>query len=404
MPKWSAIPLVLIVLLLGGCLGGGTPNESGRAGAAGRRRASAGAEEAPETSLPAPHETDVAPVKPAEEPSPPEISYYEAVRQITRLYPAELRPLILRGRMPILLHDLDRDRNPECFALAISSRGLDSREAGRLDDASRLFQDQAEPVAFSLLVFANRQGNFRRVKILPLGERKVFESLRKTPLYTTRSLPVIVTVSFQTQEGREVELFVFDNASGLPRGRQSLAETLSRQFRLEDIDGNGMIDLFVKEGAMEEGTGFETFLKWYRWNGHDFVEYQNRNVVRNLNAFLLKAKELVLAGKLQEAVNALVDPTVLGKLRKAGLNNAEILIRIMGLEELGLVEFPALREVVFPQVLEDPFVAENDRGLYFTISYRMIDVNGTSYIANARVYMLSNPFRDRQFAFAPPVD
>ncbi len=404
MPKWSAIPLFLIVLLLGGCLGGGTPKESRRAAAAGRRRASAAGEEAPETSLPAPHETDVVPVKPAEEPSPPEISYYEAVRQVSKLYPEELQPLILRGRMPILLHDLDRDRNPECFTLAIPSRGIDSREAGRLDDSSRLFHEQIEPVSFSLLVFANRQGNFRRLKILPLGDRQVFESLRKTPLYANRSLPVIITVSFQTLEGREVELFVFDNASGLPRARQGLAETLSRQFRLEDIDGNGMTDLFVKEGAMEEGTGFETFLKWYRWNGRDFVEYQTRNVVRNLNAFLLNAKELVLAGKLREAVNVLVDPAALSKLRKAGLNDAEILIRTMGLEELGLREFPSLREVIFPQVLEDPFAAENDRGSYFTISYRMIDVNGTSYIASARVYMLSNPFRARQFAFAPPVD
>jgi len=31
-------------------------------------------------------------------------------------------------------------------------------------------------------------------------------------------------------------------------------------------------------------------------------------------------------------------------------------------------------------------------------------VNGTSYIAKARLYMSTNPFKDRQFVFAPALD
>ncbi len=361
-------------------------------------------EEAPETSLPAPDESDALVVEPPQEPSPPEISYYEAIRQISRLYPDGLQPLTIRGRIQILLHDLDSDRNPECFSLGIPSHGLDPQEAARLDDTSRLFQEDSTAVDFSLLLFANHQGNFHCLKVLPLGERMVFELLRKTSLYTNKTLPVIISVAFQTLEGRELELLVFDKANGLPRARRSLAETLATKSRLEDIDGNGVIDLFVKERAMEEGTGFETFLTWYRWNGRDFVEYKTQNVVRNLNAFLLNAKELMLAGQLQEAVRLLVDPAAVKALRKKGCGNEEILIRTLGLEELGVEEFPPLREVIFPQVLEDPFTTEDQQGMYFAITYRMIDTNGTSYIANARLYMLHNPFRERQFAFAPTFD
>lgn len=397
MGRYFIVSLLLLTLLISGCLDGKTPEPPPAQPPETR-------EEAPQTSLLAPAETEAEEVKPAEEPSPPEIGYYEAVRQISRLYPDDLQPLAVRGRIPIILHDLDKDQHPECFSLGISSQGIDAEEVSRLSDSSRLFQEDNTPVAFTLLLFANHQGNFRRVKVLDLGERYVFEHLRRNTLYSNRSLPVIITVSFQTVEGRDVELLVFDNAGGLPRARRSLTETLSTQYRLEDIDGNGMIDLFLKEKAMEEGTGFETFLAWHRWNGRDFVEYQTQNIVRNLNTFLASATELLLIGELNDSVSFLVDPSTVGDLRRKGWGDGKILIRTLGLEELGLQEFPALREVVFPPVLEDPFTSEDEDGSYFIITYRMIDVNGTSYIAKARLYMSTNPFKDRQFAFAPAHD
>ena len=397
MERYFTVSLLFLTLLISGCLDGKTPEQP-------PEQPPKTQEEAPQTSLPAPDETEAEEVKPEEEPSPPEIGYYEAVRQISRLYPDDLQPLTVQRRVPIILHDLDKDQHPECFSLGIPSQGIDAEEMSRLSDSSRLFQEDNAPVAFTLLLFANSQGNFRRITVLDLGERYVFEHLRRTTLYSNRSLPVIITVSFQTVEGREVELLVFDNASGLPRARRSLAETLSTQYRLEDIDGDGMIDLFIKEKAMEEGTGFETFLTWHRWNGRDFVEYQTQNIVRNLNTFLASATELLLVGELKDSVSFLVDPSMVGDLRRKGWGDGKILIRTLGLEELGLQEFPTLREVVFPPVLEDPFTSEDEGGSYFVITYRMIDVNGTSYIAKARLYMSTNPFKDRQFVFAPALD
>jgi hypothetical protein len=267
-----------------------------------------------------------------------------------------------------------------------------------------LFQEGNTPVEFSLLVFANNQGNFHRLDILNLGEHFVFEEVRGTDLFTDKVLPVIITVSFQTKEGREVELLVFDKDRGLPCCRHTLVETLSTQYRLEDIDGNGMIDLFVKEKAIEEGTGFETFLTWYRWNSRDFVEYRSINVVRNLNAFLASATELLLAGELRETISFLLDPAGVRTLRRKGWNDHKILIHTLGLEQMGLEDFPTLREVVFPPLLEDPFTSEDQEGSSFELTYRMIDLNGTSYIAEVRLYMLANPFNDRQFVFAPTLD
>jgi hypothetical protein len=217
-------------------------------------------------------------------------------------------------------------------------------------------------------------------------------------------MPLIVTSSFQMVEGREVELLVFDNAGGSPRHRQTLVETLSTEYRLQDIDGNGMLDLFVKEKAMEEGTGFETFLTWYRWNGRGFVEYRSSNVVRNLNEFLASTTELLLTGELRKIMDFLLDPASVRALQRKGWSDHRILIYTLGLEEMAVQDFPPLREVVFPPLLEDPFTAQDERGSSFEITYRMIDLNGTSYIAKARLYMATNPFTNRQFTFSPDLD
>jgi len=395
--RTSILSLLAFVLLLGGCLGGGSSKNAPPGG-------SGLPDESPKTSLPAPHETEAVEVKPAEEPSPPEIGYYEAVLQISRLYPQDLQPLTVKGRITIILHDLDNDEHPECLSLGVPSGGINSQEMAGLVDSSRLFQEGNAPIPFSLLMFVNNGGFFQPLNTLNLGEHVVFEYFQERPLYANRSLPVIVTTSFQTVEGRKVELLVFDNAGGLPRYRHTLVETLSTQYRLEDIDGNGMTDLFVKEKAIEEGTGFETFLTWYRWNGRAFVEYRSSNVVRNLNTFLASATEMLLTGKLREIVSVLLDPAGVRTLKRKGWSDTKILIHALGLEEMGVETFPSLREVVFPPLLENPFTNEDEHGSSFEITYRMIDLNGTSYIAKARLYMFTNPFKERQFAFSPNLD
>jgi hypothetical protein len=395
--RYFAVSLLPIILLIASCTGNGTVKKPLTDGPEMEN-------EAPETSLPAPDETQAVEVKPAEEPTPPEIGYNEAVRQISRLYPEDLQPLTIKRRIAIILHDLDNDQHPECLSLGVPSRGIDSEEMVRLVDPSRLFQEGNEPVPFSLLVFVNHKGNFQRLKTLELGEHVVFEYFRAIPLYTNRTLPLIITAAFQTVEGREVALLVFDSATSPPIYRQSLVETLSTQYRLEDLDGNGMVDLFVKERAIEEGTGFETFLTWYRWNGRDFVEYRSRNVVRNLNTFLASATELLVTGDIREMVSFLIDPAMVRTMRRKGWNDHRILIHTLGLEEMGIEEFPTLREAVFPPLLEDPFTSEDAEGSFFDITYRMIDLNGTSYIAKARLSMPTNPFKDRQFTFSPNRD
>ena len=88
---------------------------------------------------------------------------------------------------------------------------------------------------------------------------------------------------------------------------------------------------------MEEGTGYETFLTWHRWNGKTFYEYRTTNVVRNLNTFLRSTKELLLEGRYNEFISYGVDPLRAAALKKAGLKDSEIALRSLGIKDPALL-------------------------------------------------------------------
>ena len=81
-----------------------------------------------------------------------------------------------------------------------------------------------------------------------------------------------------------------------------------------------------------------------------------------------------------------------------------MLAALLGLKAAGWKELPRVTEVLFPEILEDPFIARDAAGMYFQLTYRMVDENGLSYLPVARLYMLRNPFGERQFAFKPGAD
>jgi hypothetical protein len=156
--------------------------------------------------------------------------------------------------------------------------------------------------------------------------------------------------------------------------------------------------------VLEEGVGYETFLGWSRWNGKAFVEVASRNVLRGLAAYLASVREALLAADRGRLAELAAEGRELARLRGRGLSEAEALAALLGLKSAGLQELPRVTEAVFPQILEDPFSARDATGLYFQLTYRLVDENGLSYLPTARLYMLRNPFAERQFAFRPSGD
>lgn len=357
----------------------------------------------PQASLPPPDRKPLA-APPPQEPVPPAVGRAEAVRQVSRVMPRGLRLLRTAAGVPLTLHDLDADGRPECIALAVASRELSEEQFWQLGNPARLFEGEAQRIGFHLVLFSNRDGAFEPLQALPLGEHQVFETLRAIPLSRSREMPLIVTVDFLTPEGRRRELLVFGDGSGVPSYRRSLTETLSTHAHLEDIDGDGNLDLVLLERAMEEGTGYETFLTWYRWDGRGFRQFRTRNVVRSLNVFLAGLRGLLLQKRVSEFLTQALEPRQLERLRRQGLGSEAIVLRTLGLEPAELPGLPEIREIVLPRILENPFAWTDSVGSFFELSFRIIAADGNSYIAVTRVYMLRNPFAERQFALVPPLD
>lgn len=406
----KGLSLLLLSFLLAGCLA--APPRQPAPPPAGAPEAEEGsafavsepAEELPEASLPLPQGDGAAAPRPSPVPVPPELSAYEALRQAARLLPRELKLLTVGGRVPLLLHEFTGDGNPECLAVAVRGRELKPADLEALSQSSRLFGGEAPSVGFVLLFYANSQGSLRRPQVIELGERQVFESLKRTSLYKSRANPLAVTVSFLNLEGREQVLLVFDGASGVPRYRTVLKENLAVRSLLEDIDGDGLLDILTRERALEEGFGYETFLSWSRWNGRGFVEAGSRNVLRNLRAYLETVRQGLFAGDEHALLELATEAKELQRLRARGMNERAALLHLLGLDSGGLSELPRVREVVFPEILEDPFISQDRFGTYFPFTYRLNDENGVVYLPSTRLYMLHNPFAERQFAFRPAGD
>jgi hypothetical protein len=393
MKRFHLLPLAL---LLAGCLSAPAPEIDPQLDSVPEAPAEE-QPEAPEANLPPPQGEQDAAVGPSAEPKPPEISAFEALRQAARLAPPEVRLLTVGGRVPLLLQDLNRDGHPECLAVAVQDRTLKPADLEALSQPARLFD--APTARFALLFYGNSQGSLRRPALIDLGQRRVFEALTRTPLTAGRAVPLVVTVSFLNPDGREQELLVFDNAGGSPRYRRSLVERLGSRSWLEDIDGDGTLDILTREKVMEEGVGNETFLTWSRWNGKAFVEASTRNVLRSLAGFLGSVRDGLLAGDGHRLSELAGEGRELARLRSRGLNEGQALAALLGLKSAGLQELPRVTEAVFPQILEDPFTSRDAAGQYFELTYRLVDENGLSYLPTARLYMLRNPFGERQFAF-----
>ncbi len=380
-------PLIAVgILLIGGCLLTNTPRDTPQ-------------DKPIVSSAPSVEQKENADTPQLLTPAPPILNLAEAQRQLLNrnIHPS-ISLLKEHGRAIVILHDLNHDKNPEAFALGIDSE-KGNYNALQLADYSRLYAENPEAVEFYLLIFKNKQGELYLQRSIDLGEWYVFDFFSKLQLDSNNPLPVIILASFQARRGTEQKLFIFNDISGRPIYQKTLEQTLSVQSMIEDINGDGIVDLIIQENTMEEGTGYETFLTWHRWNGKTFYEYRTTNVVRNLNTFLRVAKELLLEGRYNEFISYGVDPLRAGALKKAGLKDSEIALRSLGIKDPALpIE---INELQIPEILENPFSSRDKKGYFFNPAFKIVDQNGSTMVTDATLYMMLNPFGKKQFVFSP---
>jgi hypothetical protein len=410
--------LLLFSLLVGGCLvtGGGTaPGAGAPAGAAAEKPAHGPASpaepeqmpaEAPASAAAEPHSSAVPKPAPKPEPQPAASPPIPSEATLRRLLPDAVKPytpVLLGGRAVLLLQDVNRDGTPEILAPVAALAGSSVKPEG-LSDYSSVFVEGRASVPFFLVVLTYGASGLVVASRVELGNRYVFGGLTVVPLTSSGSGPLALVASFYTRAGSEQEWLMFSGPSLRPISRLALRDTLASRPKVEDIDRNGVIDIVVQESGVEAGVGYETLLTWYRWNGTRFVEQAAINVVRNLNAFLARTREQLVAHDWRALVDHCFAADQLRYYRGLGLTDMQIIMRGLGLAahyellrpEVALAD---IADVVMPQFQENPFSATDERGSYFLLGYRVVESTGASKVIETPLYMLKNPFGERQFFF-----
>ncbi len=285
--------------------------------------------------------------------------------------------------------------------------------ASDLADMSRLFSEEIRPHKFYLALFLRTPRGLVSMYRIPLGSWFVFEEFRGCQLNEQRAMPYAVSISFQTHEGKESQWVCFSDYNEF--SFFTLKNSISVTTENRDINNNGFLDILEWRKVFEEGTGYETFLTWYKWDGSKYTQHDTINIVRNLNQFLHTTSSLLSLGKWSQAFSLLLPDKQYQQMMEKNNSMGKLFIRLFpsqpgsdDSETLDDAEIKAMIDrgervfntVIVPRVLENPFAGEkrNLQTDYRTrFSIRFILRDGRSIVRECSVRMNENPFAGTQY-------
>ena len=343
-----------------------------------------------------------------EEPTAPERSDREMQRAVLRriidLLPSGHRPLLAReGGDPITAEiDLNQDGVQEVCLFTVRD-GEGSRSLEVLSDISRTVDKETLSAGFGVEIFDVADGRPTLLRAVAAGTSPVLRDVGVRRLNQDGELPVAFYFDFADSKGQQLVWVVHgggNRVSTLVLRKDALFGT-----KVKDIDNDGILDVLRSERHIEDGTGYETFITWIRWNGRSYSEYRTTNIVRNLNEYLATAGRILGSSNLTAFVEKALSERTLESLRAEGLDDLMIVNRILQPSSSSLQSFGELlrrdgkvEAAEFPRFFENPF---SDPGATLTIPVRIVCCGGLSAVFETRLAMAENPFSLPQFFFIP---
>ncbi len=307
------------------------------------------------------------------------------------------------GHIKIIYRDLDQNGYKDAFFLVVKNReNLDSGFED-LSDVSYLFNSKRKPVDFFLAVYLQLKGTMISMYRIPIGSSIVINNFSILAIKKGSVIPLGVNISFQTVKGMNSELIIFSRYNKF--SLFSMSENISNHSIFSDIDGDSIIDIIDWEDGLEEGTGYETYLTWYKWNGKEFREYLSTNVVRNLNKFLEQSRLYLSFGQMDDFFRYALTLDDYKRYKSSEKDYRVWLKKIfrsvpgINTEDNKLIDCNKFRSVIFPQILENPFSSGNEKFRVCNLNIRFECIDGYSFIRTVRVKMNPNPFKKPQFSF-----
>jgi hypothetical protein len=324
------------------------------------------------------------------------------------LMPSGVVPVMRAGRPASLVIDLDSNGEPDLCVLAAAVESGAQADMRVLSDYSRIFKSPPERAAFTLELFRQTEGKLTHTGTVPLGTRYVLESFARVPLSKHSRFPEAAAVEFLTSEGGETEWVIFPGDGSFDR--LTIHDKPSLRSHIGDIDRDGIVDVVLEERLLEAGTGHETFLTWFRWESGRYREKATTNIVRNLRVYLRRARELLVMRGVEEFLRFALAPDPIGAFSGSGGQDAMLrkVFRPAVVPGAGADPDPdrfpedaRILDILFPEIVENPFPLEGEDGYRFTMPLRIRFEGGEDMVAFAAVELSENPFAAPQYRFVP---
>lgn len=307
------------------------------------------------------------------------------------------------GHIKIIYSDLDQNGYKDAFFLVVKNRENLNSNYSNLSDVSNLMkQDQLE-VDFFLAVYLQLQGGMISMYRIPLGSSDVISDFSIFPIKKGEIIPLGINISFQTLKGINSEWIIFSSYNKF--SLFSMTENISSHSIINDIDGDSIVDIIGWEDGLEEGTGYETYLTWFKWNGKEYREYQSTTIVRNLNGFLEQARLYLSFKQIDEFLSYSLNVNNYNEIIKSKDSSFDWIDKVFrpvpGSESEvdDLKDCGKIHSIVFPQIFENPFSPLGNSPKICNINVRIVCSDGYTYIRTARIRMNPNPFVKPQFSF-----
>lgn len=329
-----------------------------------------------------------------EEPVPP-MNRNQLMLAVTRAAGQRYTPVRRSNGTPLMtFFDIDRNGELDAFVLTVEANGASPFEQ-ELGNVGRLYEANSDPVNYYLSVYFQIDGRLISMYRIPFGGRMVLDGFRSFSLNRRDTFPYTVEVSFQNRDGIALEWVIFSSYNKF--SLFSLRRSVTVGTYTEDIDGDNLLDVVEWRKGIEEGTGYETFLTWYRWNGSSMREKGSTNIVRNLNAFLSGVEEAVLSGKPETLLPYLTREPEGGPDSGKALAGAIFTPLDEDIPEDFDEICSSIASIVYAPILESPFVLDSPEGRSFPLDLRLVCRGGDSLLCRMEIALARNPFSEPQY-------
>lgn len=325
------------------------------------------------------------------------------MRRAIQLLPDTYSPVLSNGEAHAIVRDLHGEDTVDVVIAAV--RGADAENRLEvLADISRLYVRGLSSPELFIFVYKSSRRRIEEYGRYGIGAPPVFKGLSFRRLSRPDAPMSVNAVVVETMRGTGLieEWLIFGSGMEEPT-RMTMRDTRNERWRVTEIDDQGVFNMLRYQTAYEQGSGIETFITRYVWDGRAYRGNESIAVVRSLNAFLDRSETLLnnyeYSAFVEFALPQHLEHNTETVLRQTFVQVPEELQQSGELPSPESTDDTGLTpRYILPRVLQSPFTVTDSPS--FEIYVRAFGPHEGLY--RARVQMAADLFSDSPYFFTSP--